>query len=73
MAEQNYGEIICQAVDEIVRTRLEGISYDQTILCTIVDDSRRNEGIYTVTSNNRTRFDAVSNDTSYRKHHNVYV
>lgn len=73
MAEQNYGEIICQAVDEIVRTRLEGISYDQTILCTIVDDSRRSEGIYTVTSNNRTRFDAVSNDTSYRKHHNVYV
>ena len=73
MAEQNYGEIICQAVDEIVRTRLEGMSYDQTILCTIVDDSRRSEGIYTVTSNNRIRFDAVSNDTSYRKHHNVYV
>jgi hypothetical protein len=73
MSDQNYGEILCQAVDEIVRTRLEGISYDQTILCTIVDDSRRKEGIYTVTNNNRVRFDAVSNDASYRKHNNVYV
>nr|DAF37659.1 MAG TPA: hypothetical protein [Caudoviricetes sp.]DAK59212.1 MAG TPA: hypothetical protein [Caudoviricetes sp.] len=35
----DYGEILCTAVDEIVTTRLAGLSYDLTKLCTIVDDS----------------------------------
>lgn len=70
---QNYGEVLCQAVDEIVRTRLEGISYDQTILCTIVDDSKREQGIYVVTNNSTTKFEAFSSITNYRNRDNVYV
>ena len=70
---QNYGEVLCQAVDEIIRTRLEGISYDQTILCTIVDDSKREQGIYTVTNNNTTKFEAFSAVANYRNKDNVYV
>lgn len=73
MGNQNYGEVLCQAVDEIVRKRLEGISYDSTILCTIVDNSRKDEGVYTVSNNGTTRFDAYSSDTSYRVKDNVYV
>lgn len=70
---QNYGEVLCQAVDEIVRTRLEGISYDQTILCTIVDDSKREQGVYVVTNNSTTKFEAFSSITNYRNRDNVYV
>ena len=72
MANQDYGELFCQAVDEIVKKRLEGISYDTTILCTIVDDSLRDKGIYTV-SNGSAKFEAVSAITSYRNDNSVYV
>lgn len=68
----DYGEIICQAVDTIVSERLNGISYDTTILCTIEDDSRREDGVYTV-SNGSTKFEAYTTDTSFRKGTNVYV
>lgn len=70
---KDYGELFCQAIDEIVKKRLEGVTYDQTILCTIVDDSAREKGIYTVTNNGTTKFDAFSTDTSYRNNNNVYV
>lgn len=68
----DYGEIICQAVDTIVSERLNGISYDTTILCTIEDDSRREDGVYIV-SNGSTKFEAYTTDTSFRKGTNVYV
>ena len=67
-----YGDILCQAVDTIVTQRLSALEYDQTILCSIVDDSRREEGIYRVT-NGSTVFEAVSNQTNYRNGNNVYV
>jgi hypothetical protein len=41
MAEHNYGELFCEAVDTIIKERLQSIPYDSTILCTIVDDSQR--------------------------------
>ena len=67
-----YGDILCQAVDTIVTQRLSALEYDQTILCSIVDDSRREEGIYRVT-NGSTVFEAVSDQTNYRNDNNVYV
>lgn len=67
-----YGDILCQAVDTIVTQRLSALEYDQTILCSIVDDSRREEGIYRVT-NGSTVFEAVSDQTNYRNSNNVYV
>lgn len=67
-----YGDILCQAVDTIVTQRLSALEYDQTILCSIVDDSRREEGIYKVT-NGSTVFEAVSDQTNYRNDNNVYV
>lgn len=67
-----YGDILCQAVDTIVTQRLSALEYDQTILCSIVDDSRREEGIYRVT-NGSIVFEAVSDQTNYRNDNNVYV
>lgn len=73
MANTNYGEVLCQAVDEIVQKRLEGVSYDQTILCTIIDDDKKAEGLYIVSNNGTVKFEAYSDNTSYRKNDNVYV
>ena len=70
---KDYGELFCQAIDEIVKKRLEGISYDQTILCTIIDDSLHDKGSYVVTNNGKTKFEAFSSDTTYRNNNNVYV
>ena len=72
MSNKDYGELFCQAVDEIIARRLEGVTFDTTILCTIVDDSKRDKGIYTV-NNGNAKFDAVSAVTSYRNKDNVYV
>lgn len=73
MSNLDYGELFCQAVDQIVEKRLEAVSYDSTILCTIVDDSNRSKGLYIVTNNNTTKFEAFSENTTYRKNNNVYV
>ena len=69
----DYGELFCEAVDTIIQERLSQVSFDKTILCTITDDSLRSQGIYTVSENEKTVFEAYSSDTSYRKNNNVYV
>lgn len=72
--EKDYGEVFCQAVDTIVGERLQGLSFDQTVLCNVVDDSKREQGIYIVSNNGGlTKFIAYSENTSYRENNNVYV
>lgn len=74
MSQTDYGELFCQAVDTIVKERLNSIAFDQTILCTIIDDTLRASGIYTVSANGgTTKFEAYSSNTSYRNRNNVYV
>ena len=38
----NYAENICVAIDQIVTAKLEGLAYDITKLCTIIDDTDKN-------------------------------
>lgn len=68
----NYAENICVAIDQIVTSRLEGLSYDITKLCTIVDDNEKNNGKYIVTDGS-TKFDAYSNDNNLREGNSVLV
>lgn len=68
----NYGEILCTAVDEIVTARLQGLSYDITKLCTIVDDSQSYQGKYVV-SDGTARYEAYTTDNSLQKGNNVLV
>ena len=70
--DKDYGNILCQAIDTIVTERLSGLEYDQTVLCTIVDDTERDKGKYIV-SNGSVKFDVVSEITTYRNNNNVYV
>lgn len=68
----DYGEILCTAVDKIVTTRLAGLSYDLTKLCTIVDDSYAYQGKYVV-SDGTARYEAFTTDNSLTKGNNVLV
>ena len=63
MPKNDYGELFCQAVDTIIKERLNEISFDQTITCTIVDDKEKANGKYKV-SNGSAKFDAYSTDTT---------
>jgi hypothetical protein len=69
---KDYNEIICTAIDEIVTARLQGLQYDITKLCTIIDDTSSYEGKYTV-SDGSIRFEAYSTNTSYKNGNNVLV
>jgi hypothetical protein len=59
-------EQFCQAIDIIVSERLADISFDSTIICTIMDASKKDSGLYVV-SDGTIKFDAYTNDTSYKK------
>jgi hypothetical protein len=52
MANNNhpdYLESLFQGIDIILEKRLDAVSFDTTIICTIVDDSNRKNGEYKVT------------------------
>lgn len=68
----DYGEIFCNAVDEIITSKLQGLQYDITKLCTIIDDTYSNQGKYIV-SDGATRYEAFSTDINLRKGNNVLV
>lgn len=72
MAQKDYADILCQAVDEIVTKKLEGISFDKTINCTIIDDKKAKDGQYKVTDGS-TKFYAYSASTDYKENDAVYV
>ena len=68
----DYNEILCQAIDTIVAKRISEVSFDKTILCTITDNSKKENGEYTVTDGS-VSFQAFSESNKYQKGHQVYV
>lgn len=68
----DYGEIICNAVDEIITAKLQGLQYDITKLCTIVDDTMNHQGKYVV-SDGTARYEAYTTDISLKKGNQVLV
>ena len=65
-------EQIFGAVDVIVKQRLQEVSFDKTIVCTITDDSDKKNGHYIVTDGN-IRFDAYTTNVNYRVDDQVRV
>lgn len=65
-------EQLFQAVDTIISDRINKISYDTTLTCTIVDASDKKNGIYQV-SNGTAKFTAYSTNTTYNTNDVVYV
>jgi hypothetical protein len=54
------------AIDTVVGKRLGQLSYDKTIICTIIDDSNAKNGEYRVTDGS-VKFLAKCENTSYHK------
>ena len=65
-------ENLFSAIDIIIQERLKNLSYDKTLLCTIVNDSNKYSGKYSVTYQNLT-FEAYSENNSYKINDQVYV
>ena len=72
MPKTDYGEILCQATDILAHSIIDKISFDKTILCSIIDDSNKKSGEYKV-SNGSSSFFAYTTDTSLNNDDNVYV
>lgn len=70
--EKDYNEILLQAIDTVVSTRLQNLPYDKTIICTISDDSNRSIGLYEVDDGSAT-FEVYSDSDSYLLGNQVYV
>lgn len=68
----NYGEIVCQAIETVAQNLIDKVAYDRTILCTIVNDDEKELGKYRV-QNSEAIFDAYTSDTSFKKGNQVYV
>ena len=72
MSNKNISETLCEAVDIIAQARAKQVSSDQTILCTITNDTLKDKGQYKV-SNGSTEFYAYTQITDYKNNDNVYV
>ena len=68
----DYLEQLFQGVDILIERKLKDISYDTTIVCTIVDDSNSKNGKYQVTDGT-IRFDVYSDSDKYKVKDQVRV
>jgi hypothetical protein len=59
----NIAENICESIQIIGESLLEGLSYDKTVVCTIIDDSERDKGKYVVQENGNVTYEAYSENT----------
>ena len=65
-------ESLFQSIDIILTQRLNTLSYDTTVISTIVDDSDKDKGHYIV-SDGTIKFDAYTSDTTYKSGDQVRV
>lgn len=65
-------EQIFGAMDIILAQRLQDVSFDKTLICTIVDDSDKKNGHYIVTDGT-IKFDAYVSDATYKNDDQVRV
>ncbi len=63
--DSNLGEVICEAVDTIVSKRLEGLQYNITKFCTIIDTTNSRLGKYVV-QEEALQYEAYSADTNLK-------
>ena len=67
-----YENQILEAIETVASGIVSKLRFDQTILCTIIDDSKKKDGIYIV-NDGTSSFIATSGDTNYSKDMDVYV
>lgn len=73
MADVKLTEDLFQAMDVLIKKRIENLPYDKTILATIEDNSEVEEKGYYIVNDGGTIFQAYSSDTSFSIGERVYV
>jgi len=69
---KDYADILLKAMKTISDATVSSLSYDKTLICHIIDNSKAEEGQYTVSDGSST-FYAYSDNTEYKKNESVYV
>lgn len=69
----NIKDPILQAIATVVDQRLSNLQFDNTVTCKIIDNSKRELGMYTVEYANKTKFYAYSDIKDYSNGTTVYV
>ena len=72
-AVTDYAEALNQAIDLIVAQRISEIPQDETVICTVVDDSDKENGHYKVAPNDSIIYDAYTDVKTYGIDSRVYV
>lgn len=73
-ADKDYGQLFCEAVDTLVKKRLEDISFDTTKVCTITSNNEAKNGKYRVkVLDGLSEFEAYTSDTELKVGQAVYV
>ena len=68
----SYQDALLDSFGIVAKQIVSELQYDKTILCQIVDDSKKSQGQYIVSDGN-TKFVAYAEGTEYRKDENVYI
>ena len=63
---KDYADIFLKAMKTISDAAVSQLSFDKTIICHIIDNSKASEGQYTV-SDGSSSFYAYSDNTEYKK------
>ena len=71
--QKDYNEIILETIDALISARMAAETRDETLVCTIVDDTYRKDGLYRVSYNDVAIYDAYSESDKYRNRQQVYV
>ena len=72
MAETDYNEILLEAIDAIVVSRISEVNFDRTIVATIVDASKAKDGEY-VLSDGSVQFTVRNGSDKYKENDRVNV
>ena len=68
----DYAEELFNAVEVLLNKKIETVKFDETIVATVIDASKADIGVYTVTTGNA-KFVAYSSETVYRENDMVLV
>ena len=72
LTKENASENLLTAMEVIAQSVVDGVAFDKTITCTIVDDSDKKNGRYRVTDGS-SKFIAYSETKTFRNNEIVYV
>ncbi len=69
----DYNEVLLESIQTLIDASLQRIVMDRNVVCTVVDNTDRDEGHYKVTQDGNVIYDAYSESTSYARDEQVLV